>query len=180
MSAHGADAKDEPLLPRVVIDRNATCPFLLRLFWTLGQHNRAAAYDLGRRLMPRNELHVYSWPDATLVELSALVRGALRRRGRRSEAADAEGRARALHFMLVCPDPDYRGRSRAGNGGGNSAVLMRELGTVTCDDEAAVEATEEGTRGAAGEAVAKPSSASTTTLAQLGFQGGDFMDVLLR
>ena len=149
------------------VDREATCPFLLRLFWSQGRHNRPADYDLARRLLPRNELAIYSWRDATLPELSALVRGALRRRHQRgggggggggveggNAPADIERRARALHFMLVFPKLD-------------GSIQMRALGEVTREGEAAAEAAAE-----AAEAVGGKGKRGALTLGAARVPGG--------
>ena len=170
------------------VDREATCPFLLRLFWSQGRHNRPADYDLARRLLPRNELAIYSWRDATLPELSALVRGALRRRRQRgggggggggggveggNAPADIERRARALHFMLVFPKLD-------------GSIQRRALGVVTREGEAAAEAAAEaaeavgGEGGGGGAGEGGGGGRGAWTLAQHGFQAGDFLDVVLR
>ena len=113
--------------------------------------------------------------------MSALVRGALRRRKRvggggggfegGNAPADIERRAHALHFMLVAPN--VRG-----------SIHMRALGEVTREEEAAAEAAAEaaGAAGSEGGGAGEGSGGGrgAWTLAQHGFQAGDFLDVVLR
>lgn len=55
------------------IDRQNICPMLVRVFYTTnGRHHRISEYAFG--MVPRNELQIYTWMDATLGELSHLVR----------------------------------------------------------------------------------------------------------
>ena len=57
------------------IDRTSTCPFLLRCFWNEGQHNHLRSYrGAGSGSFPDQEIQIYTWKDATLRELSDLLR----------------------------------------------------------------------------------------------------------
>lgn len=50
-----------------------TCPLLLRVFVsTAGRHHSVGEYFRGKT--PSNELQIYTWLDATLKELTSLVR----------------------------------------------------------------------------------------------------------
>ncbi|XP_017494597.1 PREDICTED: histone deacetylase complex subunit SAP18 isoform X2 [Rhagoletis zephyria] len=54
------------------IDREKTCPLLLRVFCSTGRHHSVSEYMYGN--VPSNELQIYTWQDATLHELTSLVR----------------------------------------------------------------------------------------------------------
>jgi histone deacetylase complex subunit SAP18 len=71
------------------IDRDHTCPLLLRVFPREGGHHLVEEFD---RSVPPGEAHFYTWKDATLRELAELVKEA-------SEAARLPG-AR-FSFALV-------------------------------------------------------------------------------
>ncbi len=85
------------------------CPLLLRVFLSLnGRHNNCNDYS--RSECPANELQVYTWTDATLKEITGLVR-----------EVNVESRRKGTYFdfALVYPDP-------------RSAVYrMRDIGS-TC------------------------------------------------
>uniref|UniRef100_A0A8C6SXY7 Histone deacetylase complex subunit SAP18 n=1 Tax=Neogobius melanostomus TaxID=47308 RepID=A0A8C6SXY7_9GOBI len=62
------EIKKEPEKP---IDREKTCPLLLRVFTTNnGRHHRADEFARGN--VPSSELQIYTWMDATLKELTSL------------------------------------------------------------------------------------------------------------
>ncbi|EDQ90477.1 uncharacterized protein MONBRDRAFT_36553, partial [Monosiga brevicollis MX1] len=65
-----ADTAKEPAAP--AIDREKTCPLLLRLFCREGGHNHTNDYR-GENTPP-GELDIYTWMDATLKELSDLIK----------------------------------------------------------------------------------------------------------
>nr|XP_027222809.1 histone deacetylase complex subunit SAP18-like [Penaeus vannamei] len=52
------------------IDREKTCPLLLRVFCSNGRHNSLAEYRRGNT--PPNELQIYTWMDATLREIDRM------------------------------------------------------------------------------------------------------------
>jgi len=55
------------------IDREKTCPLLLRVFVSdNGRHHRPEEFSRGN--LPGNELQIYTWMDASLKELSNLVK----------------------------------------------------------------------------------------------------------
>lgn len=54
------------------VDREKICPFLLRVFCSKNRHNRVEDYFRGR--LPSNELQIYTWLDASLKELTNLVK----------------------------------------------------------------------------------------------------------
>lgn len=53
------------------IDRKKTCPMLIRVFCGLGKHHRST--DFTEAAFPEGELRIYTWRDATLRELMALI-----------------------------------------------------------------------------------------------------------
>merc|ERR1712179_60881 len=54
------------------IDRETKCPLLLRVFCASSRHNSLSDYNKGK--VPTNELQIYTWMDATLKELTSLVK----------------------------------------------------------------------------------------------------------
>ncbi|XP_065308351.1 histone deacetylase complex subunit SAP18 [Dermacentor albipictus] len=93
------------------IDREKTCPLLLRVFLNNSRHHSMSEYSRGN--VPSNELQIYTWMDATLKELTSLVKEVNR---------DARRKGTFFDFALVFPDvrgPGYR---------------MRDIGT-TCSGQ---------------------------------------------
>ncbi|CAG0884340.1 unnamed protein product [Cyprideis torosa] len=101
-----------PKLEDKPVDREKTCPLLLRVFYCFGRHHPVGEYRNG--LVPANELQIYTWKDATLKELTALVK---------EVNEDARRRGTFFDFSLVVPDS--RPGSRIGS------YIMREIGS-TC------------------------------------------------
>ncbi|CAL8069105.1 unnamed protein product [Calicophoron daubneyi] len=89
------------------VNREKTCPLLLRMFYSSLRHNNAMEYSRGRT--PNNELQVYTWLDATLRELASLVK-----------QVNPEARKRGTVFDFALVSPDYR----------SPVYRMRELGAV--------------------------------------------------
>jgi len=79
------------------IDREKTCPLLLRVFCSTGRHNSLHEYNNGS--VPANELQIYTWMDASLKEISGLVK---------EVNPDARRHGTVFDFSLVYPDK-YRG-----------------------------------------------------------------------
>ncbi|CAI2731181.1 unnamed protein product [Schistosoma spindalis] len=76
------------------IDRENTCPMLLRLFYSTNARHYSLS-DYNKRRTPENEIQFNTWIDATLAELADEVRNVVpiaRRRGTR------------MHFAIVYPD----------------------------------------------------------------------------
>ncbi|CAB1347288.1 unnamed protein product, partial [Coregonus sp. 'balchen'] len=72
-----------------------TCPLLLRVFTTTnGRHHRMD--EFGRGNVPSSELQIYTWLDATLKELTSLVKEVY-----------PEARKKGTHFgfAVVYPEP---------------------------------------------------------------------------
>ncbi|KAL4233378.1 Histone deacetylase complex subunit sap18 [Mactra antiquata] len=99
---------DREKTPEKPVDREKTCPLLLRVFYSTGRHSQLLEYSRGN--VPSNELQIYTWLDATLRELTSLVK---------EVNPDARRKGTFFDFSIVYPDsraPTYR---------------MREIGT-TC------------------------------------------------
>eukprot|EP00095_Tigriopus_kingsejongensis_P000967 maker-scaffold83_size396513-snap-gene-2.29 protein:Tk00967 transcript:maker-scaffold83_size396513-snap-gene-2.29-mRNA-1 annotation:"histone deacetylase complex subunit sap18" len=76
------------------LDREKTCPFLLRVFCSTSRHNPIQEYNRGH--VPTNELQIYTWKDATLKELTSLVR---------EVNPEARRKGTFFDFALVFPNP---------------------------------------------------------------------------
>lgn len=90
------------------IDREKHCPFLLRVFFSVGSHNRTEAFEALDDKPIANELHIYTWPDATLREIADLVQDA---------NPDAQKANKRLSVCVVSETRDSR-------------MLMRKVGYV--------------------------------------------------
>lgn len=75
------------------IDREKTCPLLLRVFCNTGRH--CPVTDYARGSTPSNELQIYTWLDATLKELTSLVK---------EVNIDARLKGTFFDFAIVFPD----------------------------------------------------------------------------
>merc|ERR1711912_113780 len=81
--------------PASGIDREKTCPSLLRVFIKLGSHHGPNEFTLRGKEPTHDEVQIYTWPDATLRELTTLIK----------EVNDASRRRDArISFALVYPD----------------------------------------------------------------------------
>ncbi|KAL4621729.1 hypothetical protein ACB092_06G250500 [Castanea dentata] len=80
------------------VDREKTCPLLLRVFTKIGGHHGDEDFSV-RGKEPKDEVQIYTWKDATLRELTDLVK----------EVAPAARRKSArLSFAFVYPDNNGR------------------------------------------------------------------------
>lgn len=105
---------EEKQPPKPPVDREKTCPLLLRVFTSNNRHNQLSDYARGG--VPNNELQIYTWLDATLRELTSLVKEVnpdARRKGTKFEFAtvymDRSGRHRFKDIgrtMAGCKGPD--------------------------------------------------------------------------
>ncbi|XP_056631631.1 histone deacetylase complex subunit SAP18 [Diorhabda carinulata] len=78
------------------IDRQKVCPFLLRVFVSSnGSHHKPSDYSKGNT--PQNELQIYTWKDATLHELTQLVK-----------EVNPEARRKGTKFSFAFVYPDLR------------------------------------------------------------------------
>ncbi|CAN4097417.1 unnamed protein product [Withania somnifera] len=80
------------------VDREKTCPLLLRVFTKVGGHHSDNEFAV-RGKEPKDEVQIYTWMDATLRELTDLVK---------EVAPEARRRDATLSFAFVYPDK--RGR----------------------------------------------------------------------
>ncbi|ENN71722.1 hypothetical protein D910_04597 [Dendroctonus ponderosae] len=88
------------------VDRQKVCPFLLRVFVSSsGQHHKISEYHKGNT--PSNELQIYTWKDATLHELTQLVK-----------EVNPEARRKGTKFSFSLVYPDSR------------SPIMREIGST--------------------------------------------------
>ncbi|XP_047314953.1 histone deacetylase complex subunit SAP18-like [Impatiens glandulifera] len=80
------------------IDREKTCPLLLRVFTKTGSHHSDEDFAV-RGKEPKDEVQIYTWKDATLRELTDLVK---------EVAPEARRRESMLSFAFVYPDKHGR------------------------------------------------------------------------
>ncbi|XP_018574145.1 histone deacetylase complex subunit SAP18 [Anoplophora glabripennis] len=91
------------------VDRQKVCPFLLRVFVSsTGHHHKSSEFNKGNT--PQNELQIYTWLDATLHELTQLVK-----------EVNPEARRKGTKFSFAFVFPDLR----------QSMYRIREVGTTT-------------------------------------------------
>jgi histone deacetylase complex subunit SAP18 len=88
------------------VDREKTCPLLLRVFVKEGQHHAVQEYK--GALPAEDELQMYTWHDATLRELAELIQ---------EVRPEAKGGRVRLTFSFVYPD--HKGNN-----------VMRRVGAV--------------------------------------------------
>ncbi|KAI3944371.1 hypothetical protein MKW98_006532 [Papaver atlanticum] len=96
-----------PPPPRALIDREKTCPLLLRVFTKVGGHHTKEDFAV-RGKEPKKEVQIYTWKDATLRELTDLVK---------EVAPEARRRDAKLSFAFVYPDK-------------NGRFVVRQVGTT--------------------------------------------------
>ena len=92
-----------------------TCPLLLRVFLANGRHHIVSEYSRGN--VPANELQIYTWMDATLKELTGLVK-----------EVNPEARRKGTYFEFALVFPDLR----------SPGYRMREIGS-TCTGQRGVD-----------------------------------------
>ncbi|KAK7274649.1 hypothetical protein RIF29_15745 [Crotalaria pallida] len=80
------------------VDREKTCPLLLRVFTKSGSHHSPEEFAV-RGKEPKDEVQIYTWKDATLRELTDLVK---------EVAPSARRRNAKLSFAFVFPDKNGR------------------------------------------------------------------------
>ncbi|XP_044491859.1 histone deacetylase complex subunit SAP18 [Mangifera indica] len=119
------------------VDREKTCPLLLRVFTKIGGHHSREDFAV-RGKEPKDEVQIYTWKDANLCELTDLVK---------EVASAARRRDARLSFAFVYPDK-------------NGRFVLREVGKTLSYGN--------GRRLDDGK-----------TLAELGFEIGDYLDVAI-
>uniref|UniRef100_A0A7S2XY13 Histone deacetylase complex subunit SAP18 n=1 Tax=Fibrocapsa japonica TaxID=94617 RepID=A0A7S2XY13_9STRA len=91
------------------IDRDKVCPLLLRCFWKVGAHHRVEDFaEANQGIVPMDEVQIYTWADASLRELTDLIK---------EVNPAARRRTARLNFAFVYPDK--RGRN-----------VLKEVGIV--------------------------------------------------
>ncbi|KAI9110139.1 hypothetical protein K1719_019180 [Acacia pycnantha] len=124
--ARGPPPPPPPSRPRFEpVDREKTCPLLLRVFTKTGGHHTNEEFAV-RGKEPKDEVQIYTWKDATLRELTDLVK---------EVAPDARRRNAKLSFAFVYPDKHGRfivrevGKTLShGNGRLDDGKALAELG----------------------------------------------------
>lgn len=101
------------LKPKPDIDREKTCPLLLRMFCKLDGHHSVDDYQKGN-VPVEDELTMHTWLDASFRELTALIR----------EVTD-EAKPRGTQFEFSAVYPTQRG-----------AIVMKEIATVVAGHKA--------------------------------------------
>jgi len=86
---------EKPEVPKFTVDREKTCPLLLRVFCNQARHNNMSEYMRGST--PQNELQIYTWMDATLKELTGLIK-----------EVNPESRRKGTYFDFAVVYPDLR------------------------------------------------------------------------
>ncbi|PAA83443.1 hypothetical protein BOX15_Mlig016079g4 [Macrostomum lignano] len=103
----GVDQKPLVESNKQAIDREKTCPLLLRVFCSIKRHHSLTEFTQGRT--PSNELQIYTWMDATLKELSQLV-----------QEVNPDSRAKGTYFDFAVVYPDLQ----------TTRYKSRDIGTV--------------------------------------------------
>uniref|UniRef100_A0A2K5DF41 Histone deacetylase complex subunit SAP18 n=1 Tax=Aotus nancymaae TaxID=37293 RepID=A0A2K5DF41_AOTNA len=104
------EIKKEPEKP---IDREKTCPLLLRVFTTNnGRHHRMDEFSRGN--VPSSELQIYTWMDATLKELTSLVKEVY-----------PEARKKGTHFNFAIVFIDEIGSTMSGRKGTDDSMTLQ-------------------------------------------------------
>ncbi|XP_010523707.1 PREDICTED: histone deacetylase complex subunit SAP18 [Tarenaya hassleriana] len=129
---------NQPPRPRIdPVDREKTCPLLLRVFTKIGGHHTKEDYAV-RGKEPKDEVQIYTWKDATLRELTDLVK---------EVSVAARRRNARLSFAFVYPDK-------------NGRFVVREVGQTFSYPN-------------------RKQPEDSKTLADLGFEIGDYLDVAI-
>ncbi|KAM7472137.1 hypothetical protein LguiA_010320 [Lonicera macranthoides] len=97
-SARGPPPHLKPPIRFPPVDREKTCPLLLRVFTKVGGHHVDGEFQV-RGKEPKDEVQIYTWMDATLRELTDLVK---------EVAPEARRRDAMLSFAFVYPSKTGR------------------------------------------------------------------------
>ncbi|XP_039261116.1 histone deacetylase complex subunit SAP18-like [Styela clava] len=119
--AQDAPAEEKPA-PKPAIDREKTCPLLLRVFTCNGRHHPLSDYARGN--VPNNELQIYTWMDATLKELTSLVK-----------EVNPDARRKGTKFEFSTVYMERNGRHRYKDIGRTMAGLKGPDDNVTLQDQ---------------------------------------------
>ncbi|KAK8182849.1 Sin3 associated polypeptide p18-domain-containing protein [Phyllosticta citribraziliensis] len=119
------------LAKSMLIDRQTTTPFLLKLFYRQSAFHRLEEFSPYANSPPPPHLQIYTWPSCTLRELTHLLVTAL------PSLLPSPAIGTRLSFRLIFPDT--KGAAMAATGGGRGAdngnvppgrYLSKELGSV--------------------------------------------------
>ncbi|KAL2511371.1 Histone deacetylase complex subunit SAP18 [Abeliophyllum distichum] len=102
------------------VDREKTCPLLLRVFTKVGGHHTDGEFAV-RGKEPKDEVQIYTWMDATLRELTDLVK----------EVAPEARRRDAISVLCVGRTFSYPNGRRPDSGSKALSDLSFQVGT-TC------------------------------------------------
>ncbi|RAL46247.1 hypothetical protein DM860_016680 [Cuscuta australis] len=83
----------KPVTRSEPVDREKTCPLLLRVFTKVGGHHTESDFAV-RGKVPKDEVQIYTWMDASLRELTDLVKEVV---------PEARKRDAVLSFSFVYP-----------------------------------------------------------------------------
>lgn len=122
MSSAGVDRKEDKKEKEAEkgINREETAPFLLRVFCAQHRHNNIREYAKGNT--PENEVQIYTWLDASLKELTGLIK-----------EVNPEARRKGTMFEFALVYPDLRmgnylsrdiGNTSAGNKGNDDSKTL--------------------------------------------------------
>lgn len=140
--------------PKIGIDRKKTCPFMVKMYCRINGHHRLEDFA-PPRFPVEDEMIIYTWRDATLKELSTLVREVL---GDSELPGGVKGNDPSLKFSFNLLYPDAR---RSG-----AHFQTRSMGWTF--------------EGGEPEARAHQlEDSSEKTLESVRFQPGDFIDVAI-
>lgn len=139
------------------VDREKNCPFLVKMYCRINGHHRVDEFSLERQPID-DEMIVYTWRDASLKELSLLIRDVMGN-NEAGEAESVSGTSPDLKFSfkLCYPDPMRANR-----------FIQKDLGWVI-----------DGTSGSAALRHLNIYDSSHKTLDQLRFVPGDYIDVAI-
>jgi len=85
--------KNDKDLAKKEVNREEICPLLLRVFYNPLRHNNIEEYYKGNT--PENEIQIYTWMDASLKELTGLIK---------EVNPDARRKGTYFDFAVVYPD----------------------------------------------------------------------------
>ena len=94
------------------INRKKICPFLIRVFYNFYEFNKISSFDTEN--IELNDLHIYTWMDSDLKELTELIIGALKKKIKKKKVS--------LTFSLIYRD--LKGK-----------LQRREIGEICLNEE---------------------------------------------
>ncbi|TXG51018.1 hypothetical protein EZV62_023542 [Acer yangbiense] len=153
----------QPPRPRAEpVDREKTCPLLLRVFTKIESHHTPEDFAV-RGKEPKDEVQIYTWKDATLRELTDLVK---------EVAPEARRRNAKLSFAFVYPDKRGRFVLRQSS----ALVQLKSYVTVSCGKKQIRCNSGVGMTHSYGNGRRLDDSRA---LAELNFEIGDYLDVAI-